>query len=134
MQLKRGQYHTYNIRTTRADATSPIYKLSVPLLDEGTPEDWIKFQRSLQVVLKGQNVTQGPTSYAVAKTLLKGNALMVFEQAEIDHSNQTMPHFELCLDDVAEHIFPEKAGQAQKRYMRRNLRLGREITVKEWIA
>eukprot|EP00957_Ditylum_brightwellii_P188169 14325112-Ditylum_brightwellii.AAC.1 len=53
---------------------------------------------------------QGPASYAVAKTLLKGNVLMVFEQAKIDHSNQTVPHFELSLDDVTEHVFPEKAG------------------------
>mmetsp|Transcript_13850 Transcript_13850/g.20496 ORF Transcript_13850/g.20496 Transcript_13850/m.20496 type:complete len:157 (-) Transcript_13850:110-580(-) len=60
--------------------------------------------------------------------------LMVFEQAEINHCNQTVPHFKLCLDDVAEHTFPKKAGQAQKRYMRRNLRLVKGMTVKEWVA
>eukprot|EP00957_Ditylum_brightwellii_P079477 6044064-Ditylum_brightwellii.AAC.1 len=54
-QLERGQYHTYKLHTTPADATSPIYKFS------------------------------GPPSYAVAKTLLKGDALTVFEQAEINH-------------------------------------------------
>eukprot|EP00957_Ditylum_brightwellii_P151691 11551723-Ditylum_brightwellii.AAC.1 len=104
-QLKCGQFHTYNLRTTPADVTSPIYKLSIPFFDKGTPEEWIKFRCGLQVVLKGQNVTQGPLSYAVAKTLLKGNALTVFEQAEIAHGNQTVPNFELCLDDVAEHVF-----------------------------
>eukprot|EP00957_Ditylum_brightwellii_P168539 12828752-Ditylum_brightwellii.AAC.1 len=64
---------------------------------------------------------QGPASYAVAKTLLKGDALTVFEQAEIACGNQTVPHFNECLDGVAEHVFPEKAGQIQKRYMQRNL-------------
>eukprot|EP00957_Ditylum_brightwellii_P036349 2752248-Ditylum_brightwellii.AAC.1 len=64
----------YKLRTTPEDATSPIYKLSVPFFDKGTPEEWIKLWCRLQVVLKGQNVTQGPPSYAVAKTLLKGNA------------------------------------------------------------
>eukprot|EP00957_Ditylum_brightwellii_P115458 8806535-Ditylum_brightwellii.AAC.1 len=59
---------------------------------------------------------------------------MVFEQAEIDHNNQTVPHFKLCLDDVAEHIFPEKAEQIQKHYMQRNLHLGGGMTVKEWVA
>eukprot|EP00957_Ditylum_brightwellii_P167477 12749213-Ditylum_brightwellii.AAC.1 len=29
-QLERGQFHTYKLCTTPADATSPIYKLSVP--------------------------------------------------------------------------------------------------------
>eukprot|EP00957_Ditylum_brightwellii_P044454 3372902-Ditylum_brightwellii.AAC.1 len=63
-------------------------------------EEWIKFQRGLQAVLNRQNVTQGPASYKVAKTLFKGDVLTVFGQAEIDHGNQTVPHFKLCLDDV----------------------------------
>eukprot|EP00957_Ditylum_brightwellii_P154793 11781195-Ditylum_brightwellii.AAC.1 len=42
--LKKGQYHTYKLRTTLADATSPVYKPSVPFFDEGTPEEWIKFR------------------------------------------------------------------------------------------
>eukprot|EP00957_Ditylum_brightwellii_P165210 12578375-Ditylum_brightwellii.AAC.1 len=37
-QLECGQFHTYKLRTTPADATSPIYELSVPFFDEGTPE------------------------------------------------------------------------------------------------
>eukprot|EP00957_Ditylum_brightwellii_P109008 8315583-Ditylum_brightwellii.AAC.1 len=88
-QLKHGQFHAYKLRTTPADVTSPIYKLSVPFFDGGTPEEWIKFRCGLSAVLKGQNVTQGPPSYAVAKTLLKGDALTVFEQAEIARGNQT---------------------------------------------
>eukprot|EP00957_Ditylum_brightwellii_P203349 15334254-Ditylum_brightwellii.AAC.1 len=64
---------------------------------------------------------QGPASYAVAKALLKGDTLTVFEQAEITRGNQTVLHFNECLDNVAEHVFPEKAGQIQKRYMQRNL-------------
>eukprot|EP00957_Ditylum_brightwellii_P171731 13073689-Ditylum_brightwellii.AAC.1 len=54
-QLERGQYHMYKLHTTPTDATSPIYKFSVPFFDKGTPEEWIKFRRGLQVVLKGQN-------------------------------------------------------------------------------
>eukprot|EP00957_Ditylum_brightwellii_P013240 999166-Ditylum_brightwellii.AAC.1 len=47
-----------------------------------------------------------------------------------------VPHFKLCLDDVAAHVFPKKAGQIQKRYMRRNVRFdkGGTMTVKEWVA
>eukprot|EP00957_Ditylum_brightwellii_P204336 15338745-Ditylum_brightwellii.AAC.1 len=110
-QLECGQFHTYKLHTIPADATSPIYELSVTFFDEGTPEEQIKFRHGLQAVLKGQNVIQGPQSYAVAKTLLKGDTLTVFKQVENTHGNQTMPHFELCLDDVAKHVFPEKAGQ-----------------------
>eukprot|EP00957_Ditylum_brightwellii_P014975 1129301-Ditylum_brightwellii.AAC.1 len=46
-----------------------------------------------------------------------------------------VPHFELCLDDVAAHMFLEKAGQTQKQYMRRNIWYSREATtIKEWVA
>eukprot|EP00957_Ditylum_brightwellii_P204197 15338096-Ditylum_brightwellii.AAC.1 len=105
-QLERGQFHMYKLHTTPADTNSSTYELSVPFFDEGVPKDWIKFQHGLQAVLKGKNVMQGPPSYAVSKTLLKGNVLTVFKQAEITHGNQMVPHFELCLDDVAKHEFP----------------------------
>eukprot|EP00957_Ditylum_brightwellii_P146678 11165422-Ditylum_brightwellii.AAC.1 len=38
-QLNQGQYHTYKLYTTPADATSPIYKLSGLFFDNGTPEE-----------------------------------------------------------------------------------------------
>eukprot|EP00957_Ditylum_brightwellii_P122963 9375353-Ditylum_brightwellii.AAC.1 len=69
--LERGQFHTYKLHTTPVDATLPVYELYIPFFDEGDSEQWIKFQHGLAVVLKGQNVTLGSASYAVAKTLLK---------------------------------------------------------------
>eukprot|EP00957_Ditylum_brightwellii_P139489 10631027-Ditylum_brightwellii.AAC.1 len=66
--------------------------------------------------------------------LLRGDALMVFEQTKIAHGIQTVPHFDKCLDDVAEHVSPEKAGQIQKHYMWRNLLYSKDLTVKEWVA
>eukprot|EP00957_Ditylum_brightwellii_P153773 11704788-Ditylum_brightwellii.AAC.1 len=42
-QPERSQFYTYKLRTTPADATSPIYKLSVHFFDKGTPEEWMKF-------------------------------------------------------------------------------------------
>eukprot|EP00957_Ditylum_brightwellii_P071658 5447791-Ditylum_brightwellii.AAC.1 len=108
--LERGQFHTYKLRTIPMDATLPVYELSVPFINEGTPEEGIKFQRGLTAVLKRHNITLGPASYAVAKTLLEGNALIVFEQAEITRGNQTVPHFNKCLDDIAEHVFLDKSG------------------------
>eukprot|EP00957_Ditylum_brightwellii_P096424 7343410-Ditylum_brightwellii.AAC.1 len=88
----------------------------------------------LQALLKRQIIMQRPPSYAVAKTLLKDNTLIVFEQAEINHSMQSVTLFKLCLDDVAEHLFPRKARQTQKLYMWRNLWLVGGMTVKKWVA
>eukprot|EP00957_Ditylum_brightwellii_P051939 3939668-Ditylum_brightwellii.AAC.1 len=40
-QLERGQFHTYKLRTTPADANSPTFELSIPFFDERAPEEWI---------------------------------------------------------------------------------------------
>eukprot|EP00957_Ditylum_brightwellii_P091576 6972756-Ditylum_brightwellii.AAC.1 len=45
--LEHGQFHTFKLHTTPADVTSPLYELSVPFFDCGTPEEWIQFRRSL---------------------------------------------------------------------------------------
>eukprot|EP00957_Ditylum_brightwellii_P061273 4650006-Ditylum_brightwellii.AAC.1 len=47
--LKRSQFHTYKLCTTPADATSPLYKLSLPFFKSGTSEEWILFRRGLTV-------------------------------------------------------------------------------------
>eukprot|EP00957_Ditylum_brightwellii_P047487 3606534-Ditylum_brightwellii.AAC.1 len=36
--LESGQFHTYKLHTTPADATLPVYEFSVPFFDEGTPQ------------------------------------------------------------------------------------------------
>eukprot|EP00957_Ditylum_brightwellii_P175287 13344484-Ditylum_brightwellii.AAC.1 len=45
--LERGQFHIYKLRTTPADAMSPLYKLLLPFFEEGSPEEWILFRRGL---------------------------------------------------------------------------------------
>eukprot|EP00957_Ditylum_brightwellii_P035799 2714312-Ditylum_brightwellii.AAC.1 len=45
--LERSQFHMYKLCTTPADTNSPTYKLFIPFFDEGTPKEWIKFQRRL---------------------------------------------------------------------------------------
>ena len=61
------------------NAYSPVYKLAVPFFDRRSLEQWIKFRKNLEAVLKGHNITSGPTNYAVTKTLLKGDTLMVLK-------------------------------------------------------
>eukprot|EP00957_Ditylum_brightwellii_P200228 15264117-Ditylum_brightwellii.AAC.1 len=51
------------------------------------------------------------------------------------HQATQLPRpFSRAMHDVAAHVFSEKAGQTQKRYMRRNIHFGGGITMKEWVA
>ena len=79
--LEQGEYHTYKLRTSPTSNSSPVYELSVPFFEDGTPEEWLKFCRNVKAVLKGQNVTNGTSMFAVVNTLLRGDALTAFEAA-----------------------------------------------------
>ena len=113
--LEKGQYHVYKLRTVPADSDSPTYELTVPFFDSGTAEEWIKFRRGVAAVLAGQNVTTGPASSALVKTLLKCDSLTVLQKAETSIGNQTVANFNACLNEVTGHVFLEKAAQLQKR-------------------
>eukprot|EP00957_Ditylum_brightwellii_P153454 11678961-Ditylum_brightwellii.AAC.1 len=43
--FERCKFHTYKLRTTPSDATSPLYEFSLPFFEEGSPEEWILFRR-----------------------------------------------------------------------------------------
>ena len=87
----------------------------------------------MKAVLKGQNVTNGTSQFAVAKNLLRGDALTAFEAAESTYGTQTVQNFEKSLDDVAEHVFPEKAAQTHRRYLR-YLKKPSDMPVKVYVA
>ena len=133
-KLERGEFHNYKLRTVPGDSSSPIYELSVPFFGAGTPEEWIRFHKNVQQVFVGQDVTTGPTQYALARSLLRGDALTVFDASAATHGAQTVEHFKLVMSDICEHVFPAKAVQTQKRYMRRYSKMPAKTTTKEFVA
>ena len=124
----------YKLRTSPKSADSSVYNLTVPLFDSGPEEQWIRFLKKVEAVLRGQNVTSEPAKYAVTKTLLKGDALTVFEAAETSYGKVTIFYLEKCSDNVTMHVLPEKAVHTQKCYIRRNLHLKKGQAVDEWVS
>ena len=58
----------------------------------------------------------------MTRRLLEGDALAAFNAAAAVHRNENNDNFLACIDDVTAHIFPARALQMQKRFMRRFLR------------
>ena len=54
----------------------------MPFFETDLPEEWIKFFQNLKAFLKVKNITNCMASYAVAKTLLREDALNTFKTAE----------------------------------------------------
>eukprot|EP00957_Ditylum_brightwellii_P056016 4245402-Ditylum_brightwellii.AAC.1 len=107
--LERGQYHTYKLCTTPTDSTSPIYKLSVPFLTMGHPKS-------------------GSSSGADCKQYSRDRT-----SCRDPQTTQLQRHFSRAMHLLSSSKQKSTtAGQIQKRYMHRNLRLVGEMTVKEW--
>ena len=57
-------------------ATSTTYDLLIPMFKTGNPKEWLKWVKNVKRAAKGQNMTTGPTKFALAKRLLDSGALL----------------------------------------------------------
>ena len=89
---------------------------------DGTPKEWLLFKKKLTWCITGQNVTSGPTKYALAKRLLGGHALSAFNHAATANGNESLANYKRCINVVTLGVFPQKDLQDQKRWMRRSLK------------
>ena len=120
-------------RSNPSETTSTTYDLSVPMFKDGNPEEWLKWVKNVERAAKGQNMTTGPTKFALAKRLLDGGALIAFENAATAVATETNESFKQVIKSVTEHVFPKSAYQKQKSYMRRFLKKPRELSAKQFV-
>ena len=101
---------------------SGTYKVYIVPFNFGTAEQWLKFQSKLNLVITGQGlVDDGQACFNVTRSLLKGEALRVFNDKALQLKDETKNNHVKCLQAVTEHVFPDEALQSQKRYMRRSV-------------
>ena len=131
--LNKGEYVVLKCRTDPTDETSSSYDLPIPYFSTGTPEEWLRFVRNLSKVYVGQNLTTGPQQYACIRRLLDGNALTVFELSAAELGNPTVLNAEALIKDLRDQLFPQRALQQQKRYMRRSLRKPRNMSIRVYV-
>ena len=131
--LNKGEYVVLKCRTDTTDETSSSYNLHIPYFSTGTPEEWLRFVRNLSKVYVGQNLTTGPQQYACIRRLLDDNSLTVFELSAAELDNPTVLNAEAILKNLRDQLFPQRALQQQKRYMRRSLRKPRTISIRMYI-
>ncbi len=134
--LSKGQYKTFSLRVRPEASKSPTYDYTLPFYGNNgeSPEEWLIFQRGLKTVLKGQNVDDAPTKFAVARGLLLGDALSVFENKCEELEEETEEAFDKCLMAVTISVFPQNAVLLQKRFMRRHLRKPRTTKTRDHVA
>ena len=131
--LTKGEYVVLKCRTDPTDEDSSTYDVPIPYYSTGTPEEWLRFERNLEKVFTGQDLTTGPQQYACVRRLLEGNALAVFDLNAATLGNETTQHLQLILMSLRDQVFPQRAQQQQKRYMRRALRKPRNMSIRVYV-
>ena len=101
---------------------------------DGTPEEWLLFKKNITRCITGQNVTSGPTKYALARRLLSGRALADFNHAATANGNESLANYKRCINAVTIGVFLQKVLQDQKRWMRRFLKKPRDMLVQDYIT
>ena len=126
-ETEKGDCKTLRLCTDPGDTDSASCDVTIPHCGSGTPEEFLKFQADLLKVFTGQNITTGPKRYITARRLLKGDALATFNAAAEKHATETINTFNACMKELTAHVFPARAAQMQKCWMRRCMRKPREV-------
>ena len=61
------------------DPTLQTYQRTIPFSRSGTPEQWLLVKKTLLKIIVGQNITQGPSKYSMARRVLEGDILARFD-------------------------------------------------------
>ena len=132
--LDKGDYTVIKCKTTPNAANSATYDLPTPYFRSSSTEEYLKWRRNVNRALTGQGITNGPGKYILTRKLLDGDSLMVFNVKLTQIGMETNTHYEQVMDALTEHVFPIKALQSQKRFMRRFLRKPRDMKARDFVS
>jgi len=130
---------TMELKSQAGKTTSGSYKKHLALFDEGTPQQWIDTHKDILEVWT-QNSIDGPTDrMAIVTAVLRGESLTTFEAAiteakmATDADGKVLPFSKEMVDEalaeVTTTIFPHRALECQKQWMRKNLKKPAELSV-----
>jgi hypothetical protein len=131
---KKKESLIMKLRSNPTNDNSHTCELTVQFFKTGTSEEWLMFQQDLNNIIMGQNITAAPSKYAMARLLLSGEDLMVFDTSATEHGNKTNANFVFTLQSITTHIFPLRALAFQKLYIHRHMRKSCEMTKQAFAA
>eukprot|EP00957_Ditylum_brightwellii_P124086 9458626-Ditylum_brightwellii.AAC.1 len=67
--------------------------------------------------MRGQNIGNMDATYTLVQYLLRGDALLAFNNKPATFEEQIVDNLKHCLNAVMAHIFPSKAQKLQKLYI-----------------
>ena len=127
---------TFKLRSNPSDKDSQLYELKARSFASGTVEQYILWKRDLDKIIKGQNVTRPNDKYEMARRVLYGDALAIFDKEALTLVQEDEENFQKCLKALANHVFPKNALSSQKAWLRRSddVRKQPNMSTRIWTA
>ena len=131
---------------TKAGATATNaskYKKFIRKFEEGSPQQWIDVLNDVKEIWTQNKVDQPRDRSAIIRTILQGESRSCYDgalkdlvpQAEGGEAAELSEEMiQGALDAVAETIFPHRALEQQKRWMRRNMKKPYDLSTRKTAA
>jgi hypothetical protein len=146
---EESDYVTFilKVRAGQTGTSAPSYKMKVAKFEDGSPTEWIEVMNALEEIWTKNALTAASDRQASVKTILREDALTAFEASinedlePEDDAPDNAPKLGLTptmIDDalisVAKNVFPHRALEIQKIWMRRAIRKPKDMPVRKLIA
>ena len=84
----------HEVRYESSNKDSATYKVYLSPFDTGSPEQWLKFLTTLNLIMTGNGLVNGPAQFNLTRALLKGDALQNFNNRARELKTETVDHQE----------------------------------------
>ena len=137
---EKSGYITMELSTAAGGAGK--YKKHLAYFDDGSPQEWITFQKDMAEVWAQNGITSPDNRMAIIRTILRGETLTTFEAAVAERRvgpegttlDLTMAMVEEALSEVTTSIFPHRALDFQKHWMKKYLKKPQDMSIRSTSA
>src|SRR6056300_506310 len=140
----KSRYLEYTLKSKAgAPENSAKYKKFIRIFEEGTPQEWIELMMAVEEVWLQNTLTKEPDRVAVLQALIRGESRVTFDVALEEArggaqggAQETIDdtHITTALNAVATTIFPHRALQSQKHWMKRGVKKPYGMTTRKCAA
>ena len=123
---------SFELKVSPKTDNSSTYSKSVRRFSEGSPSQWIRMIYDLKEIWSQNLIADGEDRAAIVRTILRDDPLTVFEGAleaqlepiedDEDSTKVTPEKVEQAIKAVSASIFPHRALEHQKQWMRRSMK------------
>jgi hypothetical protein len=127
---------SFKLCSNTTDKNSPQYGIQAKIFATGLVEQYICWKRDLYTIIVDQNITRAQDKFTMARRLLHGDALAVFETLTIDKDETNNEDLELVMRSLATHVFPKNALATQKAWLRQSRQAHKtgNLLMRCWVA